>query len=325
MTRQIILKDNSKGNFQIESAEKFFGNDFVDKWLKFAAVSDKSIETYKGAIKQLFLYFAEKNISVPTREDLENFRDMLIDSGKAASTVALYMTAAKLFFRFLAQENIFPNIADHLKNRVRISTNHKKDSISIKQANNLLKSVEGDNLKALRDRAIIALLLSTGLRGIEICRADICDIRQIEGRNFLFVQGKGRSEKSECVEVPAKVMKLINKYLKAREKTFGKKICMQEPLFSSTANRNKNCRLDTRTIRGLVKGKLREINCDSPKISLHSLRHFAASTMVMQKVELPNIQMALRHKNLATTMIYLNYFNRLNNRAENAVAQVLRI
>ena len=120
-------------------------------------------------------------------------------------------------------------------------------------------------------------------------------------------------------------MKLINQYLKAREKTFGKKIGRQEPLFTSTTNRNKNKRLDTRTVRGLVKGNLRKIGIDSPTVSCHSLRHFAASTMVMQKVELPNIQAALRHKNLATTMIYLNYFNRLNNRAECAVAQVLRI
>ena len=323
MTSQVKVQNESAEI--TKSAEKIFGNGLVESWLKFAAVSEKSMTTYKGALKQLFIYFADNGIEKPARADIENWRDSLIDSGKSASTVALYMTAAKLFFRFLAQEGIFPNVADHVKNRVKVSNNHKKDSISVNQANDLLKVVEGESLKALRDRAIIALLLSAGLRSIEICRADICDIRQIEGRNFLYVQGKGRFDKSECVEVPAKVMKLINQYLKAREKTFGKKIGRQEPLFTSTANRNNNKRLDTRTIRGLVKGNLRKIGIDSPTVSCHSLRHFAASTMVMQKVELPNIQAALRHKNLSTTMIYLNYFNRLNNRAECAVAQVLRI
>lgn len=302
-----------------------FDNSIVDRWLKFAAVAEKSMTTYKGALKQLFLYFADNNITVPARADIENWRDSLIDGGKSASTVCLYMTAAKLFFRFLAQENIFPNVADHVKNRVKISVNHKKDSISVNQANNLLEVSKGDSLKALRDRAIIALLLSCGLRSIEVERANVADIRQIEGRNFLYLQGKGRSDKAECVEVPVKVMKLINQYLKAREKTFGKKIGRQEPLFVSTARCNAGKRITGDTIRRMIKDNLRKIGIDTPTVSCHSLRHFAASTMVMQKVELPNIQQALRHKNLATTMIYLNYFTRIKNRAECAVAQVLRI
>lgn len=307
------------------TTKDIFDNILISRWLKFAAVSEKSIATYKGALKQLFIYFLNNSISKPARMDIENFRDMLIDSGKSASTVCLYMTACKLFFRFLAQENIYSNVADHVKNRVKISNNHKKDSLSVKQANDLLKSVNGDKLKDLRNKAIISLMLTSGLRSIEICRANVCDIRQIEGRNFLYVQGKGRSEKSECVEVPEKVMKVINIYLKAREKAANKKIGRMEPLFVSTARRNKNCRLNTRTIRGLVKDNLRKIGVDSPTVTCHSLRHFAASTMVLKNQSLPNIQMALRHKNLATTMIYLNYFSRIKNRAECAVAEVLRI
>lgn len=300
-------------------------NQLVNKWLKFAAVSEKSIATYKGCLKQLFIYFNENNISVPTREDLENFRDSLIDGGKSASTVALYMTSAKLFFRFLSIEGIYSNIGDHIKNRVRVSNNHKKDTISIQQANSLLKAVSGDKLKALRDRAIVALMLSTGLRGIEVSRANICDIRQLEGRNFLYIQGKGCNDKSECVELAENVMKAINSYLRARGKATSKKIGRQEPLFVSTARRNFGARISSDAIRRMIKGGLRSIGVDTPTVSCHSLRHFAACTMVKQGVELPNIQQALRHKAISSTMIYLNLFNRINNRAEIAVSKVLRI
>lgn len=311
-----------------ETAEIDFNADLVSKWLKFAAVSPKSMETYANCLKQLFLYFAANDIKNPSREDLENWRDMLIDSGKSASTVALYLTSCKLFFRFLAQENVYSDIADHIKNKVKISNNHKKDSITVNQANQLLavadNSKSNNQLKALRDKAIIALMLSTGVRSIEVVRANYSDIRQIEGNYFLYVQGKGRSEKAESVLLDAKVKKAIDAYLKAREKASGR-IGKNAPLFVSTSRRNKNSRLTTRSIRGIVKGNLREIGIDTPTVSCHSLRHFAASTMVMQGVELPNIQMALRHKNLATTMIYLNYFNRIKNRAESAVAKVLKI
>ena len=302
-----------------------FDSTLVNRWLKFAAVAQKSMQTYTACLKQVFSYFADKGIAAPCRADIENFRDSLIDAGKSASTVCLYLSATKLFFRWLSQEGIYQNVADNVKSRVKVSTNHKKDSISIEQANNLLKSVEGESLKSLRDKAVIALLLTCGLRSIEIERANICDIRQINGRNYLFVLGKGRSEKNECVEVPAKVMKLIDKYLKAREKAAGKKLTRNAPLFVSTARRNKGCRITGDTIRRMVKGNLRKIGIDTPTVSCHSLRHFAACTMVAENVELPNIQAALRHKSLTTTLIYLNYFNRLNNRAECAVAKVLRI
>ena len=137
----------------------------------------------------------------------------------------MYLTAAKVLFRWLAQEGIYSNVADHLKSRVKISTAHKKDALSLSQANALLKyASKGNDLKSLRLKAVIALKLTSGLRDIEVVRADICDIRQIEGRNFLFVQGKGKFDKSDCVEIAPAVMKAIQQYLKAREKAAGKKL-----------------------------------------------------------------------------------------------------
>ena len=301
-------------------------NSLVNRWLKFAAVSEKSMTTYSNCLKQLFGYFADNGIEKPTRADLENFRDSLIESGKSASTICLYLTAAKLFFRWLSQEGIFPNVADHLKNRVKVDhSNHKKDALSIRQAKDLQKVISGKDLQALRNSAIVALMITTGIRSIEVVRADICDIRQIEGNYFLYVQGKGRSEKSDCVLVADKVYKKIQEYLKAREKAIGKKLGKNSPLFVSNSRRNKNCRLDTQTIRKMVKGNLRKIGIDTPTITCHSLRHTCATVMIMKKQELYNVQMVLRHKNLATTMIYNNLVNRMKNRAEIAASNVLLI
>lgn len=316
-----IRLNKSQINSEILVTNCFLINEtFVNRWLKFAAVSEKSMATYTICLKQLARYFVENHISTPTRENLENWRDELIDAGKSAATVCLYLTACKLFFRWLAQEGIFPNIADNLKSRVKISTTHKKDTINTKQATALLKSVEGKSLKALRDSAIISLMLTTGIRSIEVVRANIADIRQINGEYFLFVQGKGRSEKSDSVLIAKGVYKKIQSYLKARGKT-----AMNQPLFVSTSRRNKNARLDTQTIRKMVKYNLRKIGVDTPTVSCHSLRHFAACTMIEQGQELYNVQMVLRHKNISTTMIYLNCVNRMKNHAEISVAKVLKI
>lgn len=321
-----ILENIQAENSAVEvtNINNFMNENFVARWLKFAGVGVNSVQTYSKCIKQLAKYFADNHISTPSREDLESWRDSLIDSGKSASTVILYLTATKIFFRFLAQENLYPNIADHLKNRVRISNNHKKDALSVSQAKDLQRAIKGNNLKALRDKAIVALMLSAGLRCIEVCRADYCDIRQIEGSCYLFVQGKGKFDKSDCVLLAPKVYTLIQNYIKAR-KANGEKVLKNSPLFVSTSNRNKDGRLKTQAVSRMIKSNLRAIGIDTPSISAHSLRHACCSTLIKNGVELWQAQMVLRHKNLSTTMIYNNNINRMKNRAEITAANVLLI
>ena len=305
-------------NISVEKSA-VFGENIIGRFIKFAGVADKSAATYITALRQMFKYFRNNNIVNPIRADLENWRDSLIDSGKSASTVQLYLCSSKLFFRWLAQEEIYKNIADNLKSRVRISHEHKKDALTAKQSKELLKSAKGKGtIKDLRDRAIISLMLTAGLRTIEICRANVGDIRVINGASILYVQGKGRSEKAESVRLAPQVVSLIQKYLKARGK-----VEKDSPLFVSTSNRCKNSRLDTQTIRKMIKANLREIGLDSSRLTAHSLRHTAATTMILAGVELAKVQMVLRHKNINTTMIYNNAIERLKNTAELSAANAI--
>ena len=289
-----------------------FGEYLTERFIKFAGVADKSAATYIVALRQMFKYFRANGVVNPSREDLENWRDSLIDGGKSPSTVQLYISSCKLFFRWLAQEEIYKNIADHLKSKVRISHEHKKDALTAAQSKELLKSAKGkDTLKDKRNAAIVALMLTAGLRTIEVSRANVGDIRTVHGVTFLFVQGKGRSEKAESVRLAPQVYSLIQKYLKARGK-----VAENEPLFVSTSNRCKNARLDTQTIRKMIKVNLRGIGLNSSRLTAHSLRHTAATTMLIAGVELPKVQMVLRHKNINTTMFYAHNIERLKNNAE---------
>ena len=289
-----------------------FGEYLTERFIKFAGVADKSAATYIVALRQMFKYFKDNAVVNPKREDLENWRDSLIDGGKSPSTVQLYISSCKLFFRWLAQEEIYKNIADHLKSKVRVSHEHKKDALTAAQSKELLKSAKGkDTLKDKRNAAIVALMLTAGLRTIEVSRANVGDIRTVHGVTFLFVQGKGRSEKAESVRLAPQVYSLIQKYLKARGKVAG-----NEPLFVSTSNRCKNARLDTQTIRKMIKVNLRGIGLNSSRLTAHSLRHTAATTMLIAGVELPKVQMVLRHRNIDTTLIYAHNIERLKNNAE---------
>ena len=142
---------------------------------------------------------------------------------------------------------MYPNIADHLKSRVKINHEHKKDALTAAQAGKLIQRVNGKSLKAKRDKAILALMASAGLRCIEVCRADVADMIQEFGRTYLLIQGKGHSQKDSRVLLPAQVVALIRDYLADRGN-----VSADAPLFASTARRNCGQRLSTQTVSKTV-------------------------------------------------------------------------
>lgn len=302
---------------QVET-RKIFGASLIERFAKFAGVSESSRQTYTKCLRQMFRYLADNSIDVPTRDNLVDWIEVMKVEGKSASTIQLYLTAAKIFFRWLSQEGIFANIADHLKSGVKLSHNHKKDALSAEQCKELVKNVLGETLKSLRDRAILSLMTTAGLRTIEVVRANVGDIRFERGKVFLYVQGKGRSAADEKVLLSKQTYSAIKIYLKARGK-----VQSSAPLFVSTSRRNKNFRLETQTISRMVKKNLRGIGLDSPRLTAHSLRHSTATNLIFAGIELPKVQMILRHKSLNTTMIYAAAWERYCNDGEQILADVI--
>lgn len=302
---------------QVET-RKIFGASLIERFAKFAGVSESSRQTYTKCLRQMFRYLADNSIDVPTRDNLVDWIEVMKVEGKSASTIQLYLTAAKIFFRWLSQEGIFANIADHLKSGVKLSHNHKKDALSAEQCKELVKNVLGETLKSLRDRAILSLMTTAGLRTIEVVRANVGDIRFERGKVFLYVQGRGRSAADEKVLLSKQTYSAIKIYLKARGK-----VQSSAPLFVSTSRRNKNFRLETQTISRMVKKNLRGIGLDSPRLTAHSLRHSTATNLIFAGIELPKVQMILRHKSLNTTMIYAAAWERYCNDGEQILADVI--
>jgi integrase/recombinase XerC len=181
-----------------------------------------------------------------------------------------------------------------------------------------LNEIDTATAKGKRDYAMIALLLTTGLRTIEIIRADIADLRTVGDDTVLFVQGKGRDDKSEYVKIAPKVETAIRKYLMTRTDT-----APDAPLFTSESNHNQDGRLTTRTIRRLVKDALLNVGLNSDRLTAHSLRHTAATIALLKGAELAEVQQMLRHQNINTTMIYSHALSRAQNNSELTIADAI--
>lgn len=298
-------------------AQQTVGAELFTRFIDYLDASPKTIDTYTKALRQLFNYFTLNGIRQPQREDIVAFREELKASGHKPTTIQNYITATKLFFSWTAQEGLYPNIADHLKG-AKLNREHKKDYLTSRQVKEVLDAVERDTEKGLRDYALLSLMVTGGLRTIEVVRADIGDLRTVGEATVLYVQGKGREEKAEFVKIAPTVEKALRAYISARADKAD-----TAPLFISTSHNNKGERMTTRSISGIVKERLVKAGYDSSRLTAHSLRHTAVTLALLAGMDLGEVQQHARHKDISTTMIYNHALDRAKNGCAEAIANAI--
>lgn len=308
MNSPVVIHANSSQLATINS----FSPELYQRFISFLDVMPKTAETYSKALKRLFKYLAENQISEPTRTDLIAFRDELKASTKA-STVKTYFTATRLFFRWLEQEGLYKNIADKIKG-AKVEHGHKKDALTIDQVKDVIGGFSNDSSTNKRDYAVFVLMVTCGLRTIEVARADIEDLRTLGSKTVLYVQGKGKEEKSEYVIITRETEKAIRAYLATRTDASDK-----APLFCSSSNNSKGERLSTRTISGLIKASLQAVGLNSTRLTAHSLRHTAVTLSLLGGSTLQEARQFARHTNIATTEIYAHNLERIANPCEGII------
>ena len=310
-----FLQSTANDSTSIINAAPITG-ELCSRWVQYLDAKPKTIQTYTRNIKPFMEYLHLNGITHPTRDDIIAYREQVKATHKPTTTQA-YIQAIKLFFQWLEQEGLYTDIAKHIKG-AKLDTDHKKDPLTAKQAAQLLSSINTDSLTGKRDYAIISLMITSGLRTIEIIRANIEEIRNIGDFTALFIQGKGHDEKNTYIKLAEPVEKAIRSYLKARGKAPA-----AAPLFVSHAHRNDGERLTTRSISRLAKENLKAAGYDSERLTAHSFRHTAATLNLLNGATIEETQQLLRHTNINTTMIYAHALERANNNSETRIANAI--
>lgn len=260
-------------------------------------VKESSRKLYNRTLSQYFKWIAEngKVISALTRLDILEYKDYLQEQGLSALTIGSYIVAVRKFYEWAEANKLYPNIAKGVKTPKRVQA-FKKQHLTDSKSAELLSHFES---LSLRDYAIVNLILRTGLRTIEVVRADIGDITFKGERRILKVWGKGHTEKDDFVVLSDKAYLPIANYLATRK---GAKA--GEPLFTSNSRQNKGERLTTRTISGLCKEGLKAIGMDGKEFTAHSLRHTTAVAILKHGGAITDVQSVLRHSSPVTSQIY---------------------
>jgi len=286
--------------------------DVITRYLASLDVKPRSRETYRAALKHFTGWIIERGKAATDRTDILAYKAHL-QAKYRKSTFGAYFTAVKGLYTYLEAEKLYPNIAAGVKGP-RNRKSGRKTCLSKEQAVNLLGSMAGSGTDQLRDYAIVNLLVRTGLRTIEIQRANIEDIQQEDGAAVLYIQGKGCDAKDAFVVLTESTLQPIRAYIEARGQVQG-----DAPLFVAHSNRNQNGRMTTRSISRLIKSALRGSGIDSERITAHSLRHTAVTLALLAGASVQEAQRMARHSDINTTLIYAHNIDRIGKAPERRI------
>lgn len=288
-------------------------HNLIDSFINTQDVKPSSKDTYRKALNAFMRWLSAHGILNPSREDILSYKGFLQSQGLSSFTVSGYITVVRKFFEYMEFNIGYQNVAKGIKGAVR-SKVFRKEPLTIEQIKELLEYIDRSTICGLRDYALLNLMLRTGLRTIEVIRAEVGDIRQQSGEALLWIHGKGRDSKDEFVLLTQDTLKPLYEYLQARGRVED-----SSPLFTSLSDRNKDQMLTTRSIRRIVKEHLKGIGLNSNKLSAHSLRHTFATIALMNGAPILQVKEVMRHKNIDTTTIYAHAIDRINNGAERYV------
>ena len=251
--------------------------------------------------------FTEEDLKKITLEDIHSYISHLaIDNKSKATTRARKISTIRIFFKYLSQKaNILKiNPAQNLETP-KLEKRMPK-YLSLDDSKRLL-DVAGheDNRNAKRDYAITTLFLNCGMRLSELVGINIDDIDFEECK--MTVIGKGNKERT--IYLNRACMFAINDYLSSRpSKTSIKHDSKnsEKALFISEQKK----RISNRTVQTIIHKELQLAGLDAQKLSVHKLRHTAATLMYQYgNVDIRALQELLGHQSISTTEIYTHVSN----------------
>lgn len=270
----------------------------------------KTVENYDRYLARFLKQAEVKSTGDITDDTVRQYRlwlnrqigaDKKANSNLKKNTQNYHLIALRVFLKYLAKRSI-PSLAPE-KIELAKTPGRDLDLINDTELKRLLEAPMRDlpadragEVKALRDRAILELFFSTGLRVSELCSLDRDTIDL--SRDEFSIRGKG--EKVRLVFLSDSARRAIKDYLAKRKD-------MNEALFSSLSEINKkgenDQRLTPRSIERIIKKYAIKAGI-TKKVTPHTLRHSFATDLLQNGADIRSVQMMLGHSSVSTTQIY---------------------
>ena len=260
---------------------------------------NRSRKTRENYERYLRFFIKKQNICSLkdiTEDEVRDFRVGLSRKDLKKNTQSYYVIAIRNFLRYLLKRDFKVLSPDKIE-LPRVSR-RDIEVLDYGELERLIKAPEGNDLRSLRDRAILEVCFSTGLRLSELCALP----RHLDlERGEVSVRGKG--DKLRVVFLSDDSKKAIGNYLAKRSDP-------EEFLFMSLTKKNKMIgRITPRAVERLVSFYARKAGIPK-KVHPHQLRHSFATDLLINGADLRSVQSLLGHANISTTQVYTHLTNK---------------
>ncbi len=280
---------------------------FLDYLLLEKGLAKNTIESYCNDLSEFrqFLVCNKKvnDITLISKQIILDYYSLLELKGFSNSTLQRRYSSINQMFIFFIKQKII------IENPMITMRRHKKDLklpkfLTEEEIEKLLiVNNPKESLTKLRNRLIIEMLYSTGMRVSELCsltlKSLLFDKKAVRDYKFITIIGKGQKER--IVPLKSSIIPLLNDYiLLSTQKE-------QKYLFSSNS---KEKHITRRTIENILKNAAISANIDPKKVSPHKIRHSFATHLLQKGLDIREIQELLGHSSIDTTEIYTKINNK---------------
>ena len=271
--------------------------EFLSYLEKERGFSNHTIKAYQTDLNRFILFLTQEenilNFKAVTRHTIRNYLGTEFDQGFSSKTVARRLASIKSLFKYLMRsEQISDNPAIHVKSPKISQT--LPNFIDEKVIDTLMKSPDVSTSKGMRDRAILELFYSTGIRLSELIALDI---DSIDPQNQLAkVHGKG--DKERLIPFGNRAKFWVENYLKNRALSFNS-APNHTPLFTNAKEKRVPKSTVQRRIRNYIK-----LVAEGERLGPHILRHSFATHLMDRGADIRAVKDLLGHNSLSSTQVY---------------------
>lgn len=264
-------------------------------------MTSNTVEAYTDDVGKLLLYLKDAGLQPESvkLENLEHFAAGLHDIGITPRSQARILSGVRSFYKFLLMDRRIDALPTELLPSPKIGE-HLPEVLSVEEIDRIISGIDLSEKEGQRNRAIIEMLYSCGLRVSELCNLLISDIWRDEG--FVKVMGKGRKER--FVPISGRALRELSLWEECRCH-INIRPDNEDYVFLSFKRGRKLSRI---TVFHIVK-VLAENAGITKEISPHTFRHSFATHLLEGGANLHAIQEMLGHESIATTEIYTHLDN----------------
>lgn len=262
------------------------------------SLSANSVEAYLNDVQKLFQYFNSIDKDPPVQEisvaDLKLFISWINELGMLPATQARVVSGIKSFFSFLLLEQIIKEDPSALLETPRLSRK-LPDVLNIEEINGLIAAIDASKPEGMRNKAILEVLYSCGLRVTELINLRISNV--FEAAEFIKVIGKGNKER--IVPIGQSALRYIKIYLEESRVHVPIQKGQEDFIFLN----RRGTALSRISVFTLIKDLALKSGLKK-SISPHTFRHSFATHLIEGGADLRAVQEMLGHSSITTTEIY---------------------